>query len=68
MKTPQHVERVAYSIPEASIAANLSESYLWEEIKAGRLIVSRIGRRTLIPADRLRDFIRAGERTETAAP
>lgn len=60
-ESERSIERVAYSVPEASIATNLSQSYIWEAIKAGDLVVSRIGRRTLIPADRLREWIRAGE-------
>lgn len=45
---------IAYSIPAASEASGLSRSFLYEEMKAGRLPYVKMRRRRLIMEDDLR--------------
>ena len=45
------------SIDEAGAALNLGRSLLYSEIGAGRLRSCRVGRRRLIPAGALADYI-----------
>ena len=49
--------RLAYTIPQACEAANTSRSLLYEEIKAGRLRILKIGRKTLITDAALREWV-----------
>lgn len=41
-------QKLAYSISELGTLAGLGRSYLYEEIKAGRLATRKAGRRTLV--------------------
>jgi excisionase family DNA binding protein len=50
--------RVAYSIEEAGEAAGVGRSYVFEEIRAGRLIARKAGRRTLIAAEDLMAWLK----------
>ena len=50
-------ETLAYSIKGASKACNLGQTKLYEEIKLGRLKAVKYGRRTLIPAEALKDWL-----------
>ena len=43
-------ERLAYSIPDALTAVSMGRSFIYEEIKAGRLRTFKVGSRTLIAA------------------
>jgi len=47
------------SIDEAATALGLGRSLLYGEIAAGRLQTLRVGRRRLVPAGSLHDFIEA---------
>lgn len=61
MQTSQPTSpKLAYSVREAVEATSLSRANLYSHIAAGRLRVTRVGGRTLIPADVLKAFI-AGE-------
>lgn len=52
-----HIDKIAYRIKEAAIAAGLGRSTLYEEIAAGRLkSVKAAGRRLILKAD-LEDFL-----------
>ena len=42
--------RLAYSIADLTRIAGVGRSFLYEEIKAGRLIVRKAGRRSLVLA------------------
>ncbi len=53
-------EKLAYSIRQACQVSSLSRSAIYSHIAAGRLVVVRVGGRTLIPADALRAFIKGG--------
>jgi excisionase family DNA binding protein len=50
-------ERLAYSIKEAAAIAGVSVHTLYRAVGEGKLMPKRLGSRTLIPADRLRDFL-----------
>lgn len=52
------IGRIAHRVPGAAAVSGLSESFIWREIKDGRLPAARVGRATLIPDDALRDYIR----------
>ena len=52
--------KIAYSIREACAASSLGRTTLYNHIAAGRLKVTRIGGRTIIPAEALHALI-AGE-------
>ncbi len=41
-------EKLAYTISEFTRLAGIGRSFLYEEVKAGRLTVHKAGRRTLI--------------------
>jgi excisionase family DNA binding protein len=66
---PEHAEttmdnqRIAYAVPEFCQLAGIGRSTLYEEIKAGRIAVVKVGRRTLITAEEGRAWLRrlAGE-------
>jgi excisionase family DNA binding protein len=52
------METLAYTILEAKrVAAGISRTTLYEEIKAGRLRAVKRGRRTLILADDLKTWL-----------
>ena len=50
-------KRVAYSIDEVCKDVNVGRSKIYEEIKSGRLLARKIGRRTLILADDLQTWL-----------
>lgn len=49
--------KLAYSIKEACAATSLGRSTLYTHIAAGRLKVSRVGGRTIVPAEALHALI-----------
>lgn len=51
-------DKLAYSVTEACIAIGIGRTRLYEEIKAGRIPVRKIGKRTLIPVDGLAAFLK----------
>jgi excisionase family DNA binding protein len=51
--------KITYSIKQACNASSLSRSTLWRHISAGRLKTVRVGRRTLIVAESLRNLLSA---------
>lgn len=54
MKTVNHDPRkIAYSIKEACQASSLGRTSIYAHIAVGRLRATRIGGRTVIPADSL---------------
>jgi hypothetical protein len=48
---PEQIRKLAYSITELTQMAAVGRSFLYDEIKAGRLIVRKAGRRSLILAE-----------------
>jgi excisionase family DNA binding protein len=61
------MERVAFSIEEAGEAAGVGRSFVFEEIRAGRLVAKKAGRRTLIAAADLMDWLKSLPTAATAA-
>ena len=51
--------KIAYSIPEFLAACSLGRTFIYEEIKAGRLRAVKAGRRTLIEAAEARRWFAA---------
>jgi excisionase family DNA binding protein len=51
--------RYAYSIPEVARAVGVGRSYIYGEIREGRLRVRKAGRRTLIYEEDLRAWLQA---------
>lgn len=51
------VPKIAYSIREACQASSLGRSTIYNHIAAGRLHATRVGGRTLIPAEALHALI-----------
>lgn len=53
-------DKLAYSIKEACRATSLSKTTIYAKIAAGRLRAVRIGGRTVIPAESLRELVASG--------
>lgn len=49
--------KLAYSIPETAKASGLSASYLYKLSAEGKLPVSKIGSRCVIPVESFRDWL-----------
>lgn len=56
-------EVIAFRIPDAVKASGLSRSTIYELAAAGKLKLSRIGGRTLVPRAELERLIAAGQNT-----
>jgi hypothetical protein len=54
------MDPLAYDVKEGAEASKVSVTELRRAIRAGKLKVSRIGRRIVIPAENLRRFVREG--------
>ncbi len=48
---------IALSVPEAAAACSLSERQMWRVIKAKNLPTRKMGRRTLVLYDGLKNYI-----------
>ena len=55
----QSLPRAAYSVPEAVQITGVGRSRLYQEIAAGRLRSVKVGRRTLIPANAIDEWLAA---------
>jgi excisionase family DNA binding protein len=58
------MEKIGYSIEEAVLASSVGRSLIYEEIRAGNLRATKIGRRTVILADDLRAWLVAKASSE----
>lgn len=56
------IEIQAYDIKSFCKAFNVSRSFVYEEMKAGRLKAVKVGRRTLIPRANALAWLNSGER------
>lgn len=61
MSVSLNTARLNHTVPQAAELANASRSKLYEEIKAGRLRILKLGRKTLITNEALGDWLRALE-------
>lgn len=50
-------ERVLYSVPEAAQRLSLGRSQVYELIRSGALVTVPVGRRRLVPATSLTDYV-----------
>jgi Helix-turn-helix domain len=50
-------EKLAYQVDELNEILPLGRTKAWEEIAAGRLRARKIGRRTVVLAEDLRDYL-----------
>jgi hypothetical protein len=48
---PEQFRKLAYSIAELSEMAGVGRSFLYEEVKAGHLVVTKAGRRSIVLHD-----------------
>jgi excisionase family DNA binding protein len=55
--------KIAYSIPQFCAACAVGRTFVYEEIKAGRLRAAKAGRRTLIDAAEARRWFASLRRT-----
>ncbi len=60
MITSSNCEPMVYSIKEAVRVSNLGKTRIYQLIKADKLRVTRIGRRTLVNAASLHDLLESG--------
>lgn len=69
-KFDQDSDRLAYSIEEISKSTGLSQGFLRNEVRAGRLNISRFGRRVLVLREDLHEYLRSGADSiqDTTAP
>jgi len=52
-------DKLSYSIPEAVLATGIKRSKLYQEIREGRLEVRKVGKRTLVTADAIKNWLKA---------
>ena len=57
MNDPAAKLRVLYSVPEAMALLNLSRTQIYELIRTSRLVTVTQGRRRLVPADSITDYV-----------
>ena len=57
MNDPAAKVRVLYSVPEAMALLNLSRTQIYELIRTSRLVTVTQGRRRLVPADSITDYV-----------
>lgn len=50
-------EKLTYTMKEASLALGIGKTSLWKAMSDGRLAAIKLGSRTLIPAEALRQWI-----------
>lgn len=62
-RTKEPVPRLGFSVPETAASLGLSENRVWSLVNNGRLNHVRVGRRVIIPAAAIEQFLRdAGTR------
>ena len=49
--------RMTLSVEEAAQAVGLSERYVWDLVKSGKLRTKRVGRRRIVTVDALQEFL-----------
>jgi excisionase family DNA binding protein len=57
MNDPAAKARVLYSVPEAMALLNLGRTQIYELIRTSRLVTVTQGRRRLVPADSIADYV-----------
>lgn len=64
MHVDAHQKRLAWSLAQISILTDLSVGFLRNEVRAGRLVARKFGRRVLIRDEDLRDYLKRGSQRE----
>jgi len=54
------VPKLAYTIAELCQASGISRAKVYEEIKAKRLRIKKVGARTVVPVDEARAWLKIG--------
>jgi hypothetical protein len=54
------MDQLAYDLKEGAAVSKISISVLRRAIRAGKLKVSRVGRRIVIPCENLKQFVQSG--------
>lgn len=67
MSDHESLEPLAYDIPDACEVLRLSRSFIYEEIKRGRLRAVKCGRRTLIRRQDAEEYLDLLSREQEAA-
>lgn len=62
------METLAYTVSDFARVASVGKTTIYEEIAAGRLVAAKIGAKTLIPADRGREWLKSREVTAVMPP
>ena len=57
MNDPAAKVRVLYSVPETMALLNLSRTQIYELIRTSRLVTVTQGRRRLVPADSIAEYV-----------
>lgn len=60
------LEKIGYSIDEAGHASSVGRSLIYKEIAAGNLRATKIGRRTVILADDLKQWLQSKAQAKAA--
>ncbi len=68
MRKLQLPSRLTYTVQEAASLLGVHEESLRREIRAGRLVASRLGRKLLIPVENLEEYIKKGQSVSQEAP
>jgi excisionase family DNA binding protein len=61
-------EKLAFMIKEAAAALGIGTATLWRAISDGKLVALKLGGRTLIPADSLRQWVASMPRRGRQSP
>ena len=56
------VERVSYSVPEVAKAADTCPAIIYREINSGRLVALKLGKRTLITPEAIKNWLASLEK------
>jgi excisionase family DNA binding protein len=65
---PEHPSKLAHSIDDVTKLTGIGRSFVYEEIKAGRLLVKKAGRRSLIFDADLGAWLKSLPEKSCAAP
>ncbi len=57
--TEGQFDRLAYSVDDAAALVSVGTRTIYREIAAGRLRIAKLGKRTLVPAEALNDWLAA---------
>ena len=57
MSTDENLTKLAYTVPELQQATGLGRARIYQEIKLGRLRLTKVGRRSIIRTDDARMWL-----------